>query len=305
MVDSDPNINPEAVSENPQGDGCPEVDTQPKIVYPIYRAGGIPLAENPSECMNPIQEGGLVLLWFDNEVTYLIEVKRGKRVGIHCGSPLLVDDWIGKEYGTKVVCQHGEGFLLKPTMDDLMMKASRESGIIYPKDAAFLMIKSGIASGSKVLEVGTGSGSLTMALAQAVAPTGHVHTFDRRTDLPQNAVRNIARAGLNAYVTFHQREAAEPFPEKGFDAVILDIPTPWEEVDVVKEALAGGGHLVSLNPTFNQIETMAEALRTRGFIQVECCELLQRPILARAGKTRPVQRMVSHTEFLLFAIRPA
>ena len=156
-----------------------------------------------------------------------------------------------------------------------------------------------------MLEDGTGSGSLTMALAQAVAAEGHVHTFDRRTDLPKNAVKNIERAGLSAYVTFRQRVAGEPFPESGFDAAILDTPQPWEDVEVVKQALSGGGFLVSLTPTFNQIERTAEALRAAGFIRVECLELLQRSILARLGKTRPVQRMVSHTEFMLFAVAPA
>ena len=255
------------------------------------------------EIQNPIQEGSLVLLWFEEETSYMVEVVLGRKVNIHCGRPLLVDDWIGRSYGEKVVCEHGTGVLLKPTLDDLMMKASRESGIIYPKDAAFLMLKAGIQPGSKVMEIGTGSGSLTMALAQTVRPNGHVFTFDRRTDLPKNAVKNIARAGFKDYVTFLQRVAAEPFPEKGFDAVVLDIPQPWEEVGVVKEALKNGGSLVSLNPTFNQIEKMAEALRANGFIRVEAIELLEREILAREGKTRPVQRMVSHTEFMLFGTK--
>jgi len=189
-------------------------------------------------------------------------------------------------------------------MEDLMMKASRESGIIYPKDAALLIMKAGLASGSRVIEVGTGSGSLTMALAQAVAPDGHVYTYDRRTDLPKNAYKNVARAGLSGFVTFKQRQAMEPFEENGVDAVILDIPQPWDEVDQVKRALRGGGRLVSLNPTFNQIEKMAEALRAKGFILVESRELLEREILARGGKTRPVQRMIGHTEFMLFAVCP-
>jgi tRNA (adenine57-N1/adenine58-N1)-methyltransferase len=252
-----------------------------------------------------IAEKDLVLLWFDDERTYMIDVTRGKRVSIHCGKPLLVDDWIGRPFGTKVVCEHGFCYLLKPTMEDLMMKASRESGIIYPKDAALLMMKAGIHSGSRVMEIGTGSGSLTMALARAVAPNGHVFTYDRREDLPKNAHKNIQRAGLTDFVTFCQRQAMEPFTEKDFDAVILDIPQPWEEVAVVKQALKPGGRLVSLNPTFNQIEKMAEALREQGFILVEARELLEREILARAGKTRPVQRMIGHTEFMLFAVRPA
>ncbi|HLD50040.1 MAG TPA: tRNA (adenine-N1)-methyltransferase [bacterium] len=260
--------------------------------------------ESKLETGNQINEGDVVLLWFDEEeTTYLVDVTLGKKVGIHCGRPLLVDEWIGRQFGEKIQCEHGQAYLLKPTMEDLMMKASRESGIIYPKDAAFLMIRSGVHPGCKVLEVGTGSGSLTMALAQTVSPSGHVFTFDRRADIPKNAVKNINRAGLKDYVTFCERVAAEPFSEKEFDVAILDIPQPWEEVEVVKDALKSGGRVVSLNPTFNQIEKMAEALRRGGFIRVEAVELLERPILAREGKTRPVQRMVSHTEFLVFGTK--
>lgn len=254
--------------------------------------------------MDPmIKEGDLVLLWFPKEVRYMVQVVRGRQVSIHVGKPLLVDDWIGKSYGEKVLCDHGDAYLLRPTVEDLMMKASRESGIIYPKDAALLMMRLGIRPGSRVLEVGTGSGSLTTALAQQVAPYGHVDTYDRREDLPKNAVKNVTRAGLAEYVTFHQRSTQEPFARKDYDAVTLDIPEPWAEVPVIKDALAGGGRVASLNPTYNQIERMAETLREHGFIQIECAELLERGILARGGKTRPEQRMCSHTEFILTAIR--
>lgn len=249
-----------------------------------------------------IRERDLVLLWFE-KVTYLVEVVAGKEVPIHCGRNLQMSDWIGKEWGSKVIAQHAEGYLLRPTVTDLMMKASRESGIIYPKDAAYLMMKAGVCSGAKVLEIGTGSGSLTTAMASMVAPTGCVWTYDRRMDLPKNAHKNITRASLGEYVVFGQRTAGEEFRETGFDVVTLDIPTPWEEVEVVKRALKTGGRVVSLNPTFNQIEKMAEALEKAGFILIESVELLERPILARPGKTRPVQRMVSHTEFMLFAVK--
>lgn len=250
-----------------------------------------------------IQEGGLVLLWFEDEVSYLIEVARGKRISIHRGRPLEVESWIGREYGLKIDCEHAPAYLLSPTPEDLMMKASRESGVIYPKDAGFILLKAGVVPGAKILEIGTGSGALTLTLAQAIGPSGKVFTYDRRDDFLELAKKNLRRAKLLERVSFQKREAQEPIPEKDFGAAILDIPTPWEEVPLVRESLRGGGVLVSLNPTYNQIERTASALREAGFIRIESCEILLRPLLAREGKTRPVQRMVSHTEFLLFATK--
>ena len=76
-----------------------------------------------------IKEGDAVLVWFEEEVTYLVDCRIGKRVGIHCGKPLICDEWIGQPFGTKLKCDHGECFLLNPSMDDFMMKATRESGM--------------------------------------------------------------------------------------------------------------------------------------------------------------------------------
>jgi len=66
-----------------------------------------------------------------------------------------------------------------------------------------------------------------------------------------------------------------------------------------------GGRIAILNPTYNQIERSSEALQQNGFTRVEAMEILVRGILARPGKTRPEQRMIGHTEFLLFAVKTA
>ncbi len=252
---------------------------------------------------NLICEGDLVLLWFEDEKTYLLKAGIGKKHPIHCGRPIPHENIIGKEFGSYIEGTSLKGFYLKPSTEDLMFKASRESGVVYSKDAALLAVKLSIHSGKKVLEIGTGSGALTLFLAHQVAPTGKVCTYDLRSDLPINAVRNIERSDLSYVVEFNQRKKEEPFPENTFDCVILDIPTPWEEVLLVKAALKGGGRLCSLNPTINQVERMAETLRENGFINVEAVELLERGILARAGKSRPEMRMIGHTEYMLFATR--
>lgn len=50
-----------------------------------------------------------------------------------------------------------------------------------------------------VLESGTGSGSLTHALARAVSPTGHVHTFDFHEQRATEAAVEFERYEMSAH----------------------------------------------------------------------------------------------------------
>ncbi|MBI4388452.1 MAG: tRNA (adenine-N1)-methyltransferase, partial [Candidatus Omnitrophica bacterium] len=254
---------------------------------------------------NLIQEGSALLLWFEDESTYLVTVQKEKKFGIHCGRPIDLGALIGKQYGSWFETSSNiRALLLEPTIEDFVMKAKRESGIIYPKDAAILMMKCGIRSGSRVIEVGVGSGSLTTALAAQVAPNGMIYSYDVREDFLKLAEGNLKKASVLDFVKLTKREGHEPFHETDVDALILDVPEPWHEIENIKASLKSGGRIASLNPTYNQIEQMSGALQKGGFIMIEAQEILVRGILARPGKTRPEQRMVSHTEFLLFAVKP-
>ena len=254
---------------------------------------------------NLIQAGDHVLICFEDDVRYLVEVVPERKFAIHKGKPIELSELVGKSYGSWLEFPASKAILLAPTIDDLIMKARRESGIIYPKDAAVMMMKLGIKSGSRVIEIGTGSGAMTLALANQVAPEGKVFTYDLREDFQEIARNNLRKARLLPFVEFRKREANELFTDQEADAVVSDVPEPWREMDSIKASLKSGGRLAALNPTYNQIEKMSGALAEAGFIMIEAIEVLVRGILARPGKTRPEQRMVSHTEFILFAVKPA
>ncbi len=247
-----------------------------------------------------IKSGDQVLIMSPDEKTFLVTVTQDKNMGTHKGE-LALGDAIGKSFGETIYSNLEHPFLLlEPTLEDKMMKVKRHTQIIYPKDAAYMILKTGIESGMRVVECGAGSGSLTMALANAVAPNGMVYTYDVREKHLENAKINIENAGYSDYVEFKLRQAQEGFDEEGVDVVILDLPSPWDGIASAAKALRGGGRIASLSPTYNQVEKCVENLEKNGFVYIETLELLLRYMQVSAGKTRPVDRMVSHTGFLTF-----
>ncbi|KAL6003640.1 hypothetical protein ACLOJK_023873 [Asimina triloba] len=97
-------------------------------------------------------------------------------------------DWIGKPFGSKVLSNEG-GFvyLLAPTRELWTLVLSHRTQILYIADISFVIAYLEIVPGCVVLESGTGSGSLTTSLARAVAPSGHVYSFDFHVETAASA----------------------------------------------------------------------------------------------------------------------
>ena len=113
-------------------------------------------------------------------------------------------------------------------------------------------------------------------------------------------MKNVETAGLSDYVEFKSGDARDGFAESDVDVAVIDLPSPWDGVPAAAKSLKGGGRIASLSPTFNQVEENYKHLGDNGFIYLETVEVLVRNLLVREGKTRPTQRMISHTGFLTF-----
>jgi len=209
---------------------------------------------------------------------------------------------LGKQYGTSVKSSLNYNFwILKPTTYDFVMTVERPTQIIYPKDAGIILMKLGLGSGSIVAEAGTGSGALTIAMANAVRPNGHVYSYEIRPEFVKIATRSLKKAGVLDYVTIRDSDAKLGFKEKDVDAFMIDLADPWKIVSKAYKALKGGAPLASFSPTFNQIEKTVQALKRTGFLDVQTIECLLREIRVEKGKTRPVTFMVGHTGYMTFA----
>jgi len=234
---------------------------------------------------------------------FILALQAGAKFETHRGI-LQHDDLIGKPWGMQVFSHIGSPFfLLQPSLADLINELPRTTQILYPKDIGFILITMGIGPGQTVMEAGTGSGSMTTALAFAVGPQGRIVSYEVKPDVQNLARKNLTRFGLESRVDFKLRDIREGFDETGVDAFFLDVPNPYDYTGQVRTALKPGGYMCCLIPTFNQVEKTLLALRQNKFAFVEVCELLLRYYKPEPDRIRPTDRMVAHTGFLVFARR--
>lgn len=247
------------------------------------------------------QAHALVILATGGGKRYLISLRPGQTFHTNLGH-FQHDDLIGLPLGTTVYSQLGNPvLLLEPSLSDLINRIKRNTQIIFPKDAAYLVHKLSLRNGDQVIEAGTGSGGLTIALAWAVAPAGRVYTYEVRADNYQIARANLERVGLLENVSMYQQSVVEGFRQQGADAVFLDVRTPSHFLDQVRAALRPGGFFAALIPTTNQVIELLAALERKSFADIAVEELLLRQYKVVPDRLRPDDSMVGHTGYLVSA----
>lgn len=247
-----------------------------------------------------ISQDSYVLVYRDRRRKWLIKPRDTPKLHTHLGI-LDVESLVGKEFGQKVTTTLGDELtVLRPTIEDLVMKLSRKTQVIYPKDLGLMMVKLGIRSGSRVIETGTGSGATTALLAYLVQPTGTVYTYDLNPEFQDVAKKNISKLGLDASVSFKVGDSRAGFEENGMDAGVLDVGDPWEVVPSMRKALKPSAPMAAVTPTTNQAERLVAKMKEEGFAAIETLEIMMRHLEARVGMTRPSSMMIGHTAYMTF-----
>ncbi len=247
-----------------------------------------------------ITEDGPILVYRDRRRRWLVRPRDTPKLHTHLGI-LDVSALVGKEYGIRVTTTLGDELtILRPTIEDLVMKVARKTQVIYPKDLGLIAVKLGVHAGSRIVETGTGSGATTALMAYLVQPTGMVYTYDLNPEFQDVARKNIEKLGLSKYVTFKVADSKLGFQEEGMDAGILDVGDPWDVVGSMRASLRPSAPMAAITPTTNQAERLVAKMKEEGFVAIETMEILLRHLEARVGMTRPSNIMVGHTAYLTF-----
>jgi tRNA (adenine57-N1/adenine58-N1)-methyltransferase len=230
------------------------------------------------------------------------------------------DELIDRPEGLVVTSAGGTQFLaFRPLLNEFTVTMPRGAAVVYPKDAAQILMAADIFPGARVLEAGAGSGALTCSLLRAITEAGHLVSVERREDFAAIARRNVENFFAGPHPAWELQvaeldEALRPFDKlrageahgATFDRVVLDLLRPWDFIELLAEAMVSGGVLAAYVATTTQLARTVETLRVHGgFTEPDASETLVRAWHAEGLAVRPRHDMVGHTGFLITARRLA
>ncbi|MDE7169566.1 MAG: tRNA (adenine-N1)-methyltransferase, partial [Mucispirillum sp.] len=191
----------------------------------------------------------------------------------------------------------------KPTYMDFVMNIKRQAQIIYPKDAAAMLMWCDIAPNQHILESGIGQGALSLALLRALAGTGSLTSYEIRADFAEQSAKFIKQF-MGYSPENHNIEVRSIYDgiDGVYDRVLLDLPEPWQVVPHLKNSLKNGGLIVAYLPTILQVKSYVDALKVSGlFSDIETAEFTRRPWKVDGMSVRPEMWIYNHSAFLISA----
>ena len=194
-----------------------------------------------------------------------------------------------------------------PTYKEFVLLMKRGPQIIYPKDVGQIIVESNLHNSSRVLEIGSGSGALTLYLYSLLQNSGKLYSLDSSKINQRRANKTISRY-LSTYskdtvdVNFIN-EKLDKFNFKNLedkiDAIITDVPEPWDFF--INNKIDTNLNWVSYLPSMSQIIRINETLKEKNFQDIEVKEVILRDWIVDKKVVRPTNKLVSHTGFLISA----
>ncbi len=204
------------------------------------------------------------------------------------------DRFTEKSYGDKIKLGRNSYCILKPSLRHAPEGIKRGPQIVQPFMCELIAHMADISCGDAVVEGGAGTGMLSAALLRRVGENGRLYTYELRDEFLNLAESNITSLGLRGSWRPKVGDITKDVEEGNINAFIVDIPDPWEAIDMAVEALTGGGAFVAYVPTMNQLECVYNGLEEHVFTDINCREILDREMVVTQGGVRPSFQGLGH-----------
>ena len=191
-----------------------------------------------------------------------------------------------------------EFFIFNPCFIDLYRKIKRDAQIIPLKDIGLIIAETGLNKKSRVLDAGSGSGALACFLA-AIAK--EVVSYEIREDFIEIVKNNVNFLGFKN-LKIKNKNIYNEIDDRNIDAIILDVPEPWNAIENCSKALKIGGFLVSYSPSVPQVADFVNAVKkNEKFVYLKTSEVVEREWEVEERRVRPKSKGIGHSGFLSFA----
>lgn len=186
----------------------------------------------------------------------------------------------------------------KKMLRSVETKIKRGPQVILPKDAALILAYSNVKPGAKVVDAGTGSGSLAIFLATYLQP-GKVYTYERDKRFIELAKENIKNSGVSRHIRLREADVTKGIKERKVDLVTLDLKDAKKAIGHAHGALKEGGTMVVYSPTADHLLESVKEIKKK-FRVTRTIEAIVREWKSEYT-TRPETIGLMHTGFLTFA----
>ncbi len=183
---------------------------------------------------------------------------------------------------------------------DLFNHFERTGAPLLPRDIGLIIGLTGVQTGDRVLDAGTGSGVLAAFLGRMGAT---VVSFEQNADFAAVARENMALAEVTDNVTVRSENVIEAIPSLSseFDVITLDMKNAPAIVKHGDELLTPGGALSVYSPFVEAAKAAVTTAKETGLADVVTYETIQREMEFDDRGSRPTTRGVGHSGYLSFA----
>jgi cobalt-precorrin-6B (C15)-methyltransferase len=160
--------------------------------------------------------------------------------------------------------------------DEMFLQSDKVPGPTKEEIRVVTISKARLCDGSVVVDIGCGTGGLTVEAALQVAPKGKVYAIDENEDAIQLTQNNVEKFGLQAAVQIIRGRAPEAIDELPLvDAFIIGGSHSLKQViQVAHRKLKVNGRIVINAILLETATTAIEEIRKVGFKDVDVVELL-------------------------------
>ncbi|MCX6770533.1 MAG: methyltransferase domain-containing protein [Candidatus Micrarchaeota archaeon] len=183
---------------------------------------------------------------------------------------------------------------------EILKRCKRGPQVVLPKDIGVILAYSGVGKNSVVVDAGAGSGWLAISLANVAKK---VTSYEWREEFAELAEKNAKRAGVEGTLTIKRANVLEGIEEREVDLVTLDLADSDKAVAHAHAALRAGGMVFGYLPHVEQARRFFEACEAAGFGQPQMTEAMVRDYLVRASGVRPENTGLTHTAYIVYAMK--